>query len=138
MSPIKSRKHLVRPTFPAMAPGLLTTALLGSLTLVPAHAATSANTSSADAALIAQARNLPHVQVHGSAGVDYRIDINTLHRDPGAETLELNDIGRVRLRTAAPVLVDQYELNRETGSFILVDESTLRTVGAGIVTAARD
>jgi len=70
--------------------------------------------------------------------VDYRIDINTLHRDPGADTLELNDIGRVRLRTATPVLVDQYELNRETGSFILVDESTLRTVGAGIVTAARD
>ncbi len=70
--------------------------------------------------------------------VDYRIDINTLHRDPGADTLGLNDIGRVRLRTATPVLVDQYELNRETGSFILVDESTLRTVGAGIVTAARD
>ena len=94
MSPIKSRKHPVRHIFPAMAPGLLTTALLGSLTLVPAHAATSANTSSADAALIAQARNLPHVQVHGSAGVDYRIDELSSHKftQPLLDTTQTIDI----------------------------------------------
>ncbi|GEL95179.1 sulfate adenylyltransferase subunit 1 [Cellulomonas composti] len=70
--------------------------------------------------------------------VEYRIDINTLHRDVDADSLGLNDIGRVRLRTSSPVFVDQYELNRETGSFILVDESTNRTVGAGIVTTTRN
>lgn len=69
--------------------------------------------------------------------VEYRIDINTLHRDQSTDVLELNDIGRVRLRTSTPVFVDQYELNRETGSFILIDESTNRTVGAGIVTTTR-
>jgi bifunctional enzyme CysN/CysC len=69
--------------------------------------------------------------------VEYRIDINTLHRDLETDELGLNDIGRVRLRTSTPVFVDQYELNRETGSFILIDEATNRTVGAGIVTATR-
>ncbi len=80
MSPIKSRKHPVRRAFPAMTPGLLTTALLGSLTLAPAHAATPADAAAADAPLIAQARNLPRVQVHGSAGVDYRVDELSSHK----------------------------------------------------------
>ncbi|MGB3269575.1 MAG: catecholate siderophore receptor Fiu [Rhodanobacter sp.] len=80
MSPIKSRKHPARRTLPAMAPGLLTTALLGSLALAPAHAATPADAAAADATLVAQARNLPRVQVHGSAGVDYRIDELSSHK----------------------------------------------------------
>jgi catecholate siderophore receptor len=63
-----------------MAPGLLTTALLGSLALAPAHAATPADAAAADATLVAQARNLPRVQVHGSAGVDYRIDELSSHK----------------------------------------------------------
>ncbi|MCA0252738.1 MAG: 50S ribosome-binding GTPase [Actinobacteria bacterium] len=61
----------------------------------------------------------------------YRVDINTLHRDEGANSLKLNDIGRVRLRCTKPLFLDDYSVNRSTGSVILVDESTNRTVGAG-------
>jgi bifunctional enzyme CysN/CysC len=63
----------------------------------------------------------------------YRMDVNTLHRDEAAPELRLNDIGRVRLRTSAPLLVDDYRRNRTTGSFILIDEATNDTVGAGMV-----
>jgi bifunctional enzyme CysN/CysC len=63
----------------------------------------------------------------------YRVDVNTLHRDEGAEELGLNDIGRLQLRTSAPLLVDEYRRNRTTGSFILIDEATNDTVGAGMV-----
>ncbi len=65
--------------------------------------------------------------------LQYRLDVNTLHRDESPEQLGLNDIGRVRLRTTAPVLYDPYQRNRATGSFILVDEATNETVGAGML-----
>ena len=65
--------------------------------------------------------------------IEYRIDVNTLHRDESATSLALNEIGRVQLRTAKPLFVDPYTKNRETGSFILVDEATNKTVAAGIV-----
>jgi sulfate adenylyltransferase subunit 1 len=63
----------------------------------------------------------------------YRIDVNSLHRNTEAEGLELNEIGKLRLRLSAPLLVDEYRRNRATGSFILIDESTNDTVGAGMV-----
>ncbi|NHA66696.1 sulfate adenylyltransferase subunit 1 [Phycicoccus flavus] len=65
--------------------------------------------------------------------VQYRLDINTLHRDGDTQELGLNEIGRVRLRTTQQLLTDPYEHNRVTGSFILIDEATGSTVGAGIV-----
>jgi bifunctional enzyme CysN/CysC len=65
--------------------------------------------------------------------VRYKVDVNTLHRDEDATSLELNEIGRVHLRTSQPLLVDQYRDNRATGSFIIVDEATNFTVGAGMV-----
>jgi bifunctional enzyme CysN/CysC len=65
--------------------------------------------------------------------LQYRLDVNTLHRDESAEQLRLNDIGRVRLRTTVPLFVDAYRRNRTTGGFILVDESTNNTVGAGMM-----
>jgi bifunctional enzyme CysN/CysC len=65
--------------------------------------------------------------------VDYRIDINTLHRDESADQLALNEIGRVQLRSTVPLFVDAYQDNRETGSFILVDEATNKTVAAGMI-----
>ncbi|MEZ5380634.1 MAG: sulfate adenylyltransferase subunit CysN [Microthrixaceae bacterium] len=65
--------------------------------------------------------------------VHYRLDVNTLHRDEAANSLAVNEIGRVTLRTTAPLFVDEYRRNRTTGSFILVDESTNATVGAGMV-----
>ncbi|GAA3434152.1 adenylyl-sulfate kinase [Kutzneria kofuensis] len=64
----------------------------------------------------------------------YRIDINTLHRDETANSLSLNEIGRVRLRTQTPLLFDAYRRNRSTGSFILVDDATNSTVAAGMIT----
>jgi len=68
--------------------------------------------------------------------VQYRLDINTLHRDEDPGRLGLNDIGRVRLRTTAPLLADEYRRNRTTGGFVLIDESTNRTVGAGMISSA--
>jgi bifunctional enzyme CysN/CysC len=68
--------------------------------------------------------------------LDYRLDVNTLHRDETAESLSLNEIGRIRLRTQQPLLFDAYRRSRETGSFILVDEATNNTVAAGMITGA--
>jgi bifunctional enzyme CysN/CysC len=65
--------------------------------------------------------------------VRYALDVNTLHRNEDATGLELNEIGRLSLRLSAPLLVDEYRRNRATGSFILIDESTNDTVGAGMV-----
>ena len=65
--------------------------------------------------------------------VMYRLDVNTLHRDQGAGELGLNEIGRVKLRTTTPLLADPYARNRATGSFILIDEATGVTVGAGMI-----
>ncbi len=63
----------------------------------------------------------------------YRLDINTSHRDESATSLALNEIGRVRLRTTQPLMADDYQRNRNTGSFILVDEATNVTVAAGMI-----
>lgn len=65
--------------------------------------------------------------------VQYRLDVNTLHRDEEASSLALNEIGRVSLRTTAPLFFDEYRRNRFTGSFILVDEATNNTVAAGMI-----
>ena len=66
-------------------------------------------------------------------GMNYRLDINTLHRDESATELELNEIGRISMRTTEPLFFDEYRRNRTTGSFILIDESTFNTVGAGMI-----
>jgi bifunctional enzyme CysN/CysC len=63
----------------------------------------------------------------------YKIDVNTLHRDETATQLTLNEIGRVELRVTQPLFVDSYLQNRQTGSFILVDEATNKTVAAGMI-----
>jgi bifunctional enzyme CysN/CysC len=65
--------------------------------------------------------------------VQYRIDVNTLHRDPSAATLGLNDVGRVRFRVTQPLFYDSYRRNRQTGSFILASEDTNVTAGAGML-----
>jgi bifunctional enzyme CysN/CysC len=65
--------------------------------------------------------------------LQYRLDVNTLHRDDSAEVLSLNEIGRVSLRTTVPLFVDEYRRNRTTGSFVLVDEATSATVAAGMI-----
>jgi sulfate adenylyltransferase large subunit len=65
--------------------------------------------------------------------VNYRLDVNTLHRDQQASELGLNDVGRIDLRTTAPLFYDEYRRNRLTGSFILADEVTNVTVAAGMI-----
>src|SRR5687768_3522491 len=64
------------------------------------------------------------------------VDIHTLEDRGAPERLELNDIARVRLRLAEPLAVDPYAENRATGAFILIDEATNDTVGAGMVLKA--
>jgi sulfate adenylyltransferase large subunit len=66
----------------------------------------------------------------------HKIDVHTLAPAPNGDRLELNDIGQVKLRLSAPLVVDNYRSNRETGSFILIDEATNATVGAGMITSA--
>jgi len=68
--------------------------------------------------------------------IQYRLDINSLHRDQDAQELGLNEVGRVQLRTTVPLLCDTYEENRTTGAFILIDEATGNTVGAGTILEA--
>jgi sulfate adenylyltransferase subunit 1 len=65
--------------------------------------------------------------------VRYKVDINTLHKAEGDFEIGMNDIGRIQLRTAVPLIADSYQRNRNTGSFILVDEFTNATVAAGMI-----
>ncbi len=81
----------------------------------------------------------PYIMMHTTRQVQayienivYRIDVDTLHREQ-ANTLELNEIGRVQVRTAQPVFTDPYRINNMTGSFIIVDPATNVTVGAGMI-----
>ncbi|HEU0302423.1 MAG TPA: sulfate adenylyltransferase subunit CysN [Longimicrobium sp.] len=62
----------------------------------------------------------------------YRIDVDTLHRED-ADRLQLNDIGRIEVTTSVPLFYDPYQLNRATGSFLLIDPFTHGTVGAGMI-----
>ncbi len=66
----------------------------------------------------------------------YRLDVNSLHRDEGADQLGLNEIGRIDLRVAQPLFVDDYARNRLTGGLVLIDEATNVTVGAAMIVAA--
>ena len=67
----------------------------------------------------------------------YRLDISTLHRDPSATGLAMNEIGRVTLHTTQPLFHDDYHANRVTGCFILVDEASGQTAGAGMILPPR-
>ena len=67
--------------------------------------------------------------------LQYKLDVNTLHRFEAPAELGLNDIARIRLLTTSPLFYDAYQRNRTTGSFILVDEATHETVAAGMLHA---
>ncbi|HZV99443.1 MAG TPA: sulfate adenylyltransferase subunit CysN [Methylophilaceae bacterium] len=66
--------------------------------------------------------------------IAYKVDVNTLENLP-AQNLAMNDIARVSFRLAQPLMVDAYKKNRATGAFILIDEATNNTVGAGMIEA---
>ena len=78
-------------------------------------------------------RHMSHEVRAKISEVLYRIDINTLHRDEKNRDIAMNDIARVRIKTASPILADPYRTNRTTGAFILVDPSTHATVAAGVI-----
>ena len=63
----------------------------------------------------------------------YRIDVETLHRDTSSTSLQLNDIGRVIIKMQQPIYCDAYAQNRATGSFVLINERSNLTVGAGMI-----
>lgn len=63
----------------------------------------------------------------------YKVNINTLHRIEGDTEIGMNEIARVQLRTTKPLMVDDYNENRNTGSIILIDESSNETVAAGMI-----
>ena len=65
--------------------------------------------------------------------IAYRLDIQTGHRDTGAQQLAANDIGRISLKTTAPIMHDPYQRSRTTGAFILMDEASNATVAAGMI-----
>lgn len=65
--------------------------------------------------------------------IQYKLDINNLSRVEGVDSLAMNDIARVKIRTAQPLFFDSYRKNRITGSLILVDEGTNETVAAGMI-----
>jgi bifunctional enzyme CysN/CysC len=62
----------------------------------------------------------------------YKMDVNTLHREK-ADTLKLNEIGRVEIETSSPIFFDPYKINHSTGSFILIDPHSNNTVAAGMI-----
>ncbi|WP_137718405.1 sulfate adenylyltransferase subunit CysN [Methylobacillus flagellatus] len=64
--------------------------------------------------------------------ISYKVDVNTLEQLP-AQGLAMNDIARISFRLAQPLMVDAYSVNRATGAFIVIDESTNNTVGAGMI-----
>jgi sulfate adenylyltransferase subunit 1 len=65
--------------------------------------------------------------------IQYKVDVNTLDRVEDVDQVQLNDICRVQVRVATPLLVDPYLKNRANGGFILIDETSFTTVGAGMV-----
>jgi bifunctional enzyme CysN/CysC len=69
----------------------------------------------------------------GGMEVRYRIDVESLRRDAGVSSLEMNDLARVHLQLSAPLVFDSYRRNRVTGSLIVIDEATNETVAAGVI-----
>ncbi len=65
--------------------------------------------------------------------VKYKVNINNLHRIEDDNTVNMNDIARISIRTTKPLFYDRYERNRNTGSLIIIDEATNETVGAGMI-----
>jgi sulfate adenylyltransferase subunit 1 len=65
--------------------------------------------------------------------IQYKMDINTLHRLEEDKDIKMNDIARVKIRSTKPIFADEYNHNRVTGSLILVDEATNETVAAGMI-----
>ena len=64
--------------------------------------------------------------------IHYKVDVNTLEEQQTSD-LKMNDIARLSFKLAQPLMIDSYKTNRATGAFIVIDESTNSTVGAGMI-----
>ena len=65
--------------------------------------------------------------------VEYKVNVNTLKRIVDDKNIQMNDICKVKIRTTAPIMMDEYSRNRKTGSFILIDSDTNETVAGGML-----
>lgn len=65
--------------------------------------------------------------------IDFKVDINSLEHLHGADTLQMNDIAQITLRTANPMIFDSYKDNRTTGSLIIIDPDSFETIGTGMI-----
>lgn len=65
-------------------------------------------------------------------GIVYKVDIETLNRLTDDTNIQMNDIARIQIKTAGPVMIDEFNSNRQTGSFILINPKTNETVAAGM------
>lgn len=115
----------------------------GDLIASPADAPTPVTELDATVCWLAEQPLRPGARVlikHGTrttqavvSSIDERFDEQALESVPSPDTLELNEIGRVSIRTAEPLAVDDYALNRRTGSFLLIDPAAGNTLAAGLV-----
>ena len=65
--------------------------------------------------------------------VTYKMDINTLEKEPEDKEVNMNDVARISIRTTKPLFYDSYNRNRTTGSLIIIDEATNETVATGMI-----
>jgi sulfate adenylyltransferase subunit 1 len=65
--------------------------------------------------------------------VKYKVNVNTLEKNEEDKDIGANDIGRITIKTAKPLLYDSYRKNRYTGSVIIIDQFSHETVGAGMI-----
>ena len=65
--------------------------------------------------------------------IEYKIDVNTLNQTEGVESVKLNEIAKIRLKTASPLVYDAFQSNPPMGSAILIDETSNATVGAVMI-----
>ncbi|MCD6347473.1 MAG: sulfate adenylyltransferase, partial [Bacteroidales bacterium] len=65
--------------------------------------------------------------------VDYKMNINTLEKEASDKNIQMNDIGKIKIKTSKPIFFDSYAANRITGSLILIDEATNETMAAGMI-----
>ncbi len=65
--------------------------------------------------------------------VKFKMDINSMNKNTEDKEIKMNDIGKIKIKTAKPLFFDAYRKNRNTGSFILIDDITNETVGAGMI-----
>ena len=100
---------------------------------VPATVCWMSERSSLRAGAMLRIKHTTHTARAMINSLDFKIDINQVSVTESSSELNLNEIGQITLRTSEPLMFDDYSVNRRTGSFILIDESSNETVAAGMI-----